>query len=105
MKNRKHKLAQSPQELIANLRNLVVEAEKMAANSVTEHSHEAFNAIRERFESAQERFSGIYDGTKKKVAAGAHYTDDVIREKPYQALAIAAAVAVLIGVLVGRRTK
>ena len=47
----------------------------------------------------------LYDGAKKKVVAGAKYTDTAIRENPYQALAIALGVGVLIGVLVGRRTK
>jgi ElaB/YqjD/DUF883 family membrane-anchored ribosome-binding protein len=105
MKNRNHKPAQTPQELMIDLRNLVVEAEKMAANSVSDYSHEAFDAIRDRYESAQESLSGLYDGTKKKVAAGAHYTDEVIHEKPYHALAIAAGVAALIGLLIGRRSR
>lgn len=105
MKNRTHTPAQTPQELLTDLRNLVVEAERMAANSVAEHSQDAFDAIRERFSSAQTRLSDLYDGTRKKVTAGAQYTDEAIREKPYQALAIAAGVAVLIGVLLGRRSR
>ena len=105
MKNRTHIPAQTPQELLTDLRNLVVEAERMAADSVTSHSREAFDAVRERFGSAQSRLSDLYDGTKKKVTAGAHYTDEVIREKPYQALAIAAGVAALVGILVGRRSR
>lgn len=105
MKNRKHKPAQNAQELMTDLRNLVVEAEQMAADSVSNHSREAFEAIRDRYESAQERLSDFYAGTRKKVTAGAHYTDEVIREKPYQALAIAAGVAVLVGLLLGRRSK
>lgn len=105
MKNRNHKPAQTPQELMIDLRNLVVETEKMAANSVSEYSQDAFNAVRDRYESAQERLSSLYDGTKKKVAAGAHYTDEVIHEKPYHALAIAAGVAVVIGLLLGRRSR
>jgi ElaB/YqjD/DUF883 family membrane-anchored ribosome-binding protein len=103
MKNRNHKPAQTPQELMIDLRNLVVETEKMAANSVSEYSQEAFDAIRDRYESAQERLSNLYGGTKKKVAAGARYTDEVIHEKPYHALGIVAGVAVLIGLLIGGR--
>ena len=105
MKNRTHIPAQTPQELLTDLRNLVVEAERMAADSVTNHSREAFDAVRERFGSAQSRLSDLYDGTKKKVTAGAHYTDEAIRERPYQALAIAAGVAALVGILVGRRSR
>jgi ElaB/YqjD/DUF883 family membrane-anchored ribosome-binding protein len=103
MKNRNHQPAQTAQELMVDLRNLVVEAEQMAANSVSEYSQDAFTALRDRYESAQERLSGVYDNAKKKVAAGAHYTDVVVHEKPYHALAIVAGVAVLVGLLVGGR--
>lgn len=105
MKNRNHKPAQTAQELLTDLRNLVVEAEKMAADSVSEYSHDAFKALRDRYDSAQECLSSVYDGTKKKVTAGAHYTDAVIHEKPYQALAVAAGVAALVGLLIGRRSR
>ena len=105
MKNRNHKPAQTAQELLTDLRNLVVEAEKLASNSVSEYSHDAFNALRDRYDSAQECLSSVYDGTKKKVTAGAHYTYEVIHEKPYHALAIAAGVAALVGLLVGRRSR
>lgn len=103
MKNRNHKPAQTAQELMVDLRNLVVEAEQMAANSVTEYSQDAFTALKDRYESAQERLSNVYDGAKKKVSAGVHYTDEVIHEKPYHALAVVAGVAVLVGLLIGGR--
>jgi ElaB/YqjD/DUF883 family membrane-anchored ribosome-binding protein len=105
MKNRIHTPAQSPAELLTDLRTLVVEAEKMVENSVTEHSQEAFDAVRARFEAAQERLSGLYEGTKKKVSAGVEYADETIREKPYQSLAVAIGVGLLVGLLVGRRSK
>jgi ElaB/YqjD/DUF883 family membrane-anchored ribosome-binding protein len=105
MKNRIHTPAQTPADLLTDLRNLVVEAEKMAASSVTEHSREAFEAVRDRFEAAQERLTDLYDDTSKKVVAGARYTDELIREKPYQALAVAAGVGLLVGLLVGRRSQ
>jgi ElaB/YqjD/DUF883 family membrane-anchored ribosome-binding protein len=105
MKNRIHTPAQTPQELLTDLRNLVVEAEKMVASSVTEHSQDALDAVRARFEAAQEGLSGLYSGTRKKVMAGAHYADDTIREKPYQALAIAIGIGLLVGVFAGRKSK
>ena len=56
-------------------------------------------------QAAQERFADIYEGAKKKVVAGAKYTAATIRENPYQSLAIALGVGVVLGVLIGRRTK
>ena len=95
----------TPKELLAELQTLVAEAETMMADSISEHSSDALSALRDRFATAQARFSDLYDGAKKKVVAGAKCTDTAIRENPYQALAIAAGVGLLVGVLVGRRTK
>ena len=105
MKNNHAATAQTPKELLSDLRTLVAEAEKMMGESISEHTTEAVDSLRARFDSAQERFSEVYDGARKKVVAGAQCADAAIRENPYQALAIAAGVGLLLGVLVGRRSK
>jgi ElaB/YqjD/DUF883 family membrane-anchored ribosome-binding protein len=96
---------QNPKELLDELRTLVTEAEAMIAGAVTENSADAFESLRSRFGAAQERFTEAYDGARKKVIAGAKYTDETIRANPYQSLAIAAGVGLLIGVLAGRSSK
>jgi ElaB/YqjD/DUF883 family membrane-anchored ribosome-binding protein len=100
MKNHKE-TTHTPKELLGELQALVAEAETMMADSLSEHTSEALGNLRERFGAAQERFAEMYDRTKKKVVAGAKYTDSTIRENPYQSIAIALGV----GVLVGRRGK
>jgi len=105
MKHTKDSGTHTPRELLSELQALVSEAEAMMVDSVTEHSSEALGSLRERFSAAQERFSELYDGARKKVVAGAKYTDTAIRENPYQSLGIALGVGVLLGVLVGRRSK
>ena len=97
--------AHTPKELLTELQTLVAEAEKMMGDSLAEHSEDAISALRSRVGAAQERFADIYEGAKKKVVAGAKYTDTTIRENPYQALAIALGVGLLVGVLLGRRSK
>ncbi len=97
--------AHTPKELLTELQSLVSSAEAMMADSLSEHSTEAISNLRERFAAVQERFGEIYDGAKKKVVAGAKYTDETIRANPYQSIAIAAGVGLLVGVLVGRRSK
>jgi len=104
MKNNKA-TSHTPKELLHDLQALVVEAETMLTDSASEHSGEAVDSLRARFTDAQERFSEIYEGAKKKVVAGAKCTDETIRANPYQSIAIAAGVGLLIGVLVGRRSK
>lgn len=95
---------QTPQELLKHLRALVTEAEKILADS-PEHSETRLEALRERYEAAQERLADYYASAKKKVVAGAKYTDEAIRTHPYQSLAIAVGVGVLAGLLIGRRAK
>jgi len=104
MKNNKT-TAQTPQDLINDLHTLVAEAEKMVGDSLSEHSAEAVTALRARYEAAQERLGVMYEGAKERVVAGAKCTDAAIRENPYQSLAIAAGVGLLVGVLLGRRSN
>lgn len=105
MKNKTDSAEKTPQDLLDDLRSLVTEAEQMMGDSISEHSADAVGALRARFEAAQERFSEAYAGARKKVIAGAKYTDEAIRENPYQALAIALGAGLLVGVLLGRRSK
>jgi ElaB/YqjD/DUF883 family membrane-anchored ribosome-binding protein len=104
MKNNKDAV-QTPKELLDELQTLVTEAEAMISGSATEHSSDAFDSLRSRFGAAQERFTDAYAGARKKVVAGAKYTDETIRANPYQSLAIAAGIGLLIGVLAGRRSQ
>jgi ElaB/YqjD/DUF883 family membrane-anchored ribosome-binding protein len=104
MKNRHNASeSQTPADLLNDLRTLVVDAEKMLETSVSEHTGEAMTALHARYTAAQERLGELYTSAKKNVTAGAKYTDETIRANPYQSIAIAAGVGLLVGVLVGRR--
>jgi ElaB/YqjD/DUF883 family membrane-anchored ribosome-binding protein len=105
MKPKSESTAQTPKELLSELQTLVAEAEKMMGDSVSEHTEDAISALRTRFDAAQEHFTDLYEGARKKVVAGAKCTDAAIRANPYQSLAIAAGVGLLVGVLLGRRSK
>jgi ElaB/YqjD/DUF883 family membrane-anchored ribosome-binding protein len=104
MKNNKGS-AQTPKELLAELQTLVADAEKMIGESVSEHTEDALSALRTRYDAAQERLGDLYEGARTKVVAGAKCTDQAIRANPYQSMAIAAGVGLLVGVLLGRRSK
>lgn len=97
--------AQTPKELLNDLNTLVQETEKMMGESISEHTADAVNALRVRFDAAQERLGVLYEGARQKVVAGAKCTDTAIRENPYQAMAIAAGVGLLVGILLGRRSS
>jgi ElaB/YqjD/DUF883 family membrane-anchored ribosome-binding protein len=96
--------ATTPKQLLDDLHALVAEAERMLGASSSDIAEEAVGTLRARFEMAQERLSEIYNGARKKVVDGAKLTDETIRANPYQSVAVAAGVGLLIGLLVGRRS-
>jgi ElaB/YqjD/DUF883 family membrane-anchored ribosome-binding protein len=102
MKNSNVSPAETHDNLLNDLRSMVIEAEKMMSTA-GEQDGGAVNGLRERFGAAQERVSEMYTGARQKVVAGAKYTDKTIRANPYQSLAVALGVGVLLGVVIGRR--
>jgi ElaB/YqjD/DUF883 family membrane-anchored ribosome-binding protein len=104
MKDNQH-VTHSPKELITELQGLVAEAQGMMVESVSESSAEAMENLRERFAAAQERFLAVCDATKVKIVAGVKRADTRIRDNPYQSLAIALGVGVVVGVLATRRNN
>jgi ElaB/YqjD/DUF883 family membrane-anchored ribosome-binding protein len=96
---------QTPEEVLNELRSLVLEAEKILGHSTAGNCEGTVAALRERFEAAQERLTSVYENTRRRVAAGAKRTDETIRDNPYQSIAIALGVGMLAGVLLGRRSK
>ncbi len=97
--------ARTPKELLDELHALVTEAETMMGDALSEQSAEAVESLRARFAAAQERFTDAYAGVQKKIVAGAKCTDATIRANPYQSLAIAAGIGLVVGILLGRRSK
>ena len=117
MKNRHDAgTAETPEQLIEHISRLMAEAEAMIAGPHTEQASGKLANIKERLESAREQLSDVYsrardkindtyDSAKKNVVAGAKYTDETIRTYPYQSLAVALGVGVLIGALIGKRSN
>lgn len=66
----------------------------------------------DKIEEARGRLAAALDNAKEmagnirdKAVAGAKATDEAVRKNPYKAVAIGAAVGILIGFLIGRRSK
>ena len=97
--------ARTVQDLLAELKSLVSEAEAALAGTPTGGGSAALNRLKDRFHTIQARFVSTCETAKENVIAGAHRTDRAIRENPYRALANAAGVGVLLGILAGRRTR
>ncbi len=105
MTHRKAHATNPPDELLEDLRTLVSDAEALLSDSVKERSAEVVEALSARFEALKESLGGTYEKARKKVSAGAHYADETIRENPYQSIAVAAGVGVLVGVLLARSSR
>jgi ElaB/YqjD/DUF883 family membrane-anchored ribosome-binding protein len=104
MKNRATE-EENPDTFISDLRALVTEAQKLIDASGEDATGEAHTALRERFEAAKDRFNELYTTAKKRVVDSGKYADQTIRANPYQSIAIAAGVGMIVGILVGRRGK
>jgi ElaB/YqjD/DUF883 family membrane-anchored ribosome-binding protein len=102
MKNDSGSAAESPEEMVEHISRLMTEAEALMAGPVTDRAGEKINELRARFESLQSKAASAYNDARKKVAAGARATDDTIRSHPYEALAVALGIGVLLGALVRR---
>ena len=104
MKTETDRTTQIPEDVLNELRSLVVEAEKILGQAPAGRCCETtMAALRERLEAAQEGLAQVYDGTKRKVVAGAKYADHSIRDHPYESIGVALGVGLLAGVLLGRR--
>jgi ElaB/YqjD/DUF883 family membrane-anchored ribosome-binding protein len=94
--------AETPEQMVSHLRDLLGEAEKMVGGSASEYVGEKAEALRERFSDAQERLSELYHAAQEKVVDSAKTADKTIRAHPYESIAIALGVGVLVGALLRR---
>jgi ElaB/YqjD/DUF883 family membrane-anchored ribosome-binding protein len=92
----------SPEELVSNLRGLLAEAEKLVGDSASSYASEKLSDLSDRLHNAQERMQELYGVAREKVVAGARETDKTIRSHPYESIALAVGVGVLLGVLLRR---
>lgn len=98
----KSKSAQTPDALLNDLRALVAEAEGLMGGDITDQARDKLEQLRERLSDAQERLTELYATAKEKVTEGARRTDETIRSHPYESLAIALGIGVLLGALLRR---
>lgn len=105
MNTETNRTAQTPDDVLSELRSLMAEAERILGQAPhdTGNCEATMAALRERLEATQARVAELYEKGKKKVAAGAKYADETIRDNPYQSIAVALGVGLLAGVLLGRR--
>lgn len=104
MKNNSTAKADTPDQIVDQISRLMSEAESLMTGPAANQAGEKFNELRARFEQLQSRAGDVYADARKRVAAGAKVTDEAIRSHPYESLAVALGVGVLLGAVIGRRS-
>jgi ElaB/YqjD/DUF883 family membrane-anchored ribosome-binding protein len=110
MKKNRSSTASSPTEsiteLIKQLEDLLAEAETVRQVSLRGQSEEStgmWSALRQRFLGLSHHFETICSDARDRVVARARAADDAVRGHPYEGIAVAMGVGVLLGALVRRR--
>jgi ElaB/YqjD/DUF883 family membrane-anchored ribosome-binding protein len=107
MNHRADTHSDSPEALIKNIQKLMEEVETIVAKStdvdVAGGFKDRLSDLQDRFSGAKTKVQGYYKVAKQKVVDGAEAADETIRAHPYESLAVALGVGVLLGALLRRR--
>ncbi|HZP59863.1 MAG TPA: hypothetical protein VFB27_06020 [Opitutaceae bacterium] len=101
--NRSETLADTPEQLLETLRQLVAETEQLLSDA-SGPAMDKVEDIRSRISDASESLQEFYGSARQRLIAGARRTDETIREHPYESLAVSLGLGLLLGVLL-RRSK
>lgn len=91
-------------ELIANISKLMAEAEEMLSESTSHHAEEKIELLRSHRNGNDHGFMEKYVSAKTKISAALRKTDETIRACPYESLAIALGLGVVLGAVLSRRS-
>lgn len=89
---------------IANISELMAEAERMLNDSSSQHAEAQIFLLRTRFDAVRAHVAASFAAAGRAISDGAQNTDRAIRANPYQALAIALGAGLVAGLLLGRRS-
>jgi ElaB/YqjD/DUF883 family membrane-anchored ribosome-binding protein len=96
----------SADKLIEDLHTVVRDAEdllKATASQAGEKIQQARARAEESVRHAKERLAGLEDEALAQARVIASDADKYVREKPWQAVGIAAGIGLVLGLLIGRR--
>jgi ElaB/YqjD/DUF883 family membrane-anchored ribosome-binding protein len=102
MKNDSVSKTETPEEVAEHISRLMDEAEAMLVGPVSDRVADKFSDLRARLEQLQTKAMNAYGDARQKVVAGARATDETIRSHPYESLAVALGIGVLLGALIRR---
>lgn len=98
--------AASKDKLVTDLKVVVADAEELlraTASQTGEKVAELREKIAARLRDAKVRLADAEAAIADKAKAAARATDDFVHDRPWQAVGVAAAIGLALGVLIGRR--
>lgn len=98
MKNNQTSSAEGTNTILDDLHALVAKAEELISKSFKSEPGIA-STVKENLKDTQSQIIDCLADTKKKVVTGVQCTDKAIHSHPYQSLALATGVGVLIGII------
>ena len=105
MKNDSVSRVETPEEVAEHISRLMDEAEAMLVGPVSDRVTDKFGDLRARLEQLQTKAVNVYGDARRKVVEGARVTDETIRSHPYESLAVALGIGVLLGALIRRGNR
>jgi len=88
---------------IANIAQLMDEAEQMLRDSTSQHAEAQTELLRPPGANVRTDLAAFCTHAGRTISAGAERTDRTIRAHPYESLAVALGVGLLFGVVLARR--
>ncbi len=94
------------EKLVADLKAVITDAEELlslTADQAGEGAAKLRERVQTRLAHARERLAVAQEQVVERAKAAGHAADDYVHDKPWQAIGVAAAVGVVVGLLIGRR--
>ena len=100
------KFERSRDALVKDFTDVLSEAEtllKQAGKESGERASDLRSQVEAKLSSAKMRLQDLQDDAIDRAKAAARVTDDYVRDNPWQAIGVAAAIGFLVGLVVSRR--
>ena len=94
------------EKLMTDLRTVIGDAEevlKVTADQASAGAAELRARMQERLHQARIRLHDLQENAVARAKAAGHAADDYVHEHPWKAVAAAAGVGMIVGLLIGRR--
>jgi ElaB/YqjD/DUF883 family membrane-anchored ribosome-binding protein len=100
---RKSTTARKAEALIDQLEGMVEEAGDLMKETTEDTVKRQLSNFKDKMQDLNDRLKNYYDDVEEAIVTGAKTTDKVIRNNPYEALAISLAIGVLLGAFIKSR--